>query len=196
VKPTYSILGWLMFFGLLACLSGCHRVGPVVAAVPPHKGRPLQWTRNHQGNWGGGSCHYAAVVDCLRVAGLSNKARYFRGNYAGGIGEPGMTALLRRHKIKHHRTTKGDVALLEWASRTRRPAAIHYYSMHAITFWGFNSRGEAVLGNNNDVGHKIRVPKAKFLTNWNWYGRQYGHSGGVAIVLPYAPAPPEPRRRA
>ena len=115
-----------------------------------------------QQNYSGGSCMHAAMIDVLNWQGLYSVARRWRETYAGGCSVDTLSELADKEGLKYAYTIKGDVKFLEWASRTRRGAAIHYYSNHAVTFCGFQG-GDAILINNNSPTKLIRIPKQSFL---------------------------------
>jgi hypothetical protein len=80
----------------------------------------------------------------------------------------------------------GDPAWLDWASRTRRGAAIHWQGgIHAITFLGYDADGKAVLCDNNSPEREQRMPREQFLNEWR-------RAGGAAITALGTPGPPRP----
>ncbi len=137
-----------------------------------------------QGNYGGGSCNHAAMITVLRYHRMHGQADRWRSTRWGGVAVEGLARLAERDRLRFAYTLDGDAAFLAWCSRTRRPAAIHYYSNHAVTFCGY-VKGKAVLIDNNNTRRLIRVPKAKFIRNWKYYG-------GRAIAVLYTPPFPKP----
>jgi hypothetical protein len=141
-------------------------------------------------NYGGGSCMHAAWCDVLKWQNQERMANWWGEHYAGaaGVGPcrngADMTELAERNGLRFAYTDSGDVKFLDWCSRTRRGAAIHWRDAHAITFCGFLG-GDAVLLDNNDPKRLQRMPRNKFLSEWR-------HSGGRAITVVYSPAPPRP----
>lgn len=137
-----------------------------------------------QGNYGGGSCNHAAMITILRYHGLYKWADRWRRSRWGGIGAAGLADLAESDGLRFAYTLNGDAKFLDWCSRTRRPAAIHYYDNHAITFCGYVN-GNAILIDNNETERLIRVRKAAFVQNWRGYG-------GKAIAVLYEPPIPKP----
>lgn len=141
-------------------------------------------------NYAGGSCMYASLCTALRWVGLYDVADQIRSHYQGGQSVDGLTTICDHHGLRFAATVDGDEELLEWCSRTRRAAAIHYYPMHAVTFVGYRGASDgqqyAVLIDNNDTGQEIPVPKDQFIREWNGYG-------GRALVPLYSPPPNKPR---
>ena len=157
--------------------------GPEQPSVPPMD-LPVSL---RQQNYSGGSCMHAAMIDVLNWQGLYSLAVRWRKSYAGGCSVDTLAQLADKEGLKYAYTIKGDVKFLEWASRTRRGAAIHYYSNHAVTFCGFQG-GDAILINNNSPTKLIRIPKQSFLIQWRGYG-------GRALTVVYRVPPPRPWRR-
>ena len=137
-----------------------------------------------QANYAGGSCNHASLITVLRWQGLEDPARKWRQNYAGGADVTDLADIADGLGLRFAYTNGGDAGFLEWCSRTRRGAAIHYYPGHAVTFLGYVG-AQAVLVNNNDTTHLIHVPKTEFIAAWKGYG-------GKAITVVYSPAPPRP----
>lgn len=131
-----------------------------------------------------GSCCHAAIQDVLKWHGFYELARWWRQNYYGAFGVSSGARVMDRLGLQYVCTTNGDERLLEWCSRNRHGAAIHYYRRHAITFRGY-ADGYAILCDNNRTHQLIRVPKATFIQRWKGYG-------GCAITVVYSPAPPIP----
>ena len=135
-------------------------------------------------NYAGGSCMHAAIQDVLKWHGLNEAADWWRDNLSGGYSVSDGARQLEEMGFQFAYTTDGDEELLEWCSRNRHGAAIHYYTMHAITFRGY-ADGYAYLTDNNRTQADIKVPKAEFVRNWKSYG-------GAALTVVYSPAPPVP----
>lgn len=136
-------------------------------------------------NYAGGSCSHAALISVLRWQGLDAIADQWRKTYAGAAGVTDLARHAETLKLRYAYTTRGDEAFLQWASDTRRGAAIHYFPNHAITFCGYDASGQAVLLDNNRVQSYIRVPKGEFVRAWKSYG-------GCALTVVYQPPPPKP----
>lgn len=144
-------------------------------------------------NYGGGSCAHAGMQNCLNWAGLERIARDWRSKYGGGAGVRDIVPIAQRYGLRMIYTTAGEFELLQFADRYRLPAMIFYYSRHAINFVRIdNHTGKVVVMDNNGSRPEHEIDRKKFFANWNNYGRSYGHSGGVAFVLLYPPAPPDP----
>jgi hypothetical protein len=135
-------------------------------------------------NYAGGSCMHAAIQDVLKWHGLNEAADWWRDNLSGGYSVSEGARQLEEMGFQFAYTTDGDEELLEWCSRNRHGAAIHYYTMHAITFRGY-ANGYAYLTDNNRTDAEIEVPKSEFVRNWKGYG-------GAALTVVYSPAPPVP----
>jgi hypothetical protein len=76
------------------------------------------------------------------------------------------------------------MAFIDWACRTRRGAAITYYSNHAINIVHCDAE-KVLLLDNNRTSQYISVSRADFASRWAGYG-------GDAITVVYQPAPPTP----
>lgn len=136
-------------------------------------------------NWGGGSCVHASTVHLLRWSDNPELAAVWRKSYAGGESSSGLRAKLNKQQVPYVFTDRGDAAILDYASRTRRGAVIFYYPNHSINFCGFaikDGAEHAVLLDNNRIDNWIWVPKETFLRAWRGYG-------GFALSLGYSPAP-------
>lgn len=140
---------------------------------------PLE-IRDH--NYGGGSCMYASLCTALRWQGQDAAADRIRAAYRGGQGVDGLSKICKAEGIQFAATVDGDEELLEWCSRTRRMAAIHFFPKHAVTFAGYEN-GQAVLIDNNHIKANIRIPKQVFIAQWHGYG-------GCALVPIYTPPSP------
>lgn len=138
-----------------------------------------------QKNYGGGSCLYAGLITPLEHMGEKELANRIR-KYKGGQHVDGLSRICEAEGIRFVATSDGDENLLEWCSRTRRMATIHYFPVHAVTFCGYEN-GEAVLIDNNKVRADIRIPKDRFIRDWHGYG-------GCALIPIYSPAPPPAHR--
>jgi hypothetical protein len=137
-------------------------------------------------NYSGGSCLWAAFQDVLSWQHHESEAAWVRQNYSGAAGVSAAAAVCDKLNLDYAMTTTGDVAFLEWCSRTRRGAAIHWQGgAHAITFCGFVG-DTAVLIDNNNPAHEQRIPRQQFLSEW------LGSDGGCALTLVSTPAPPRP----
>lgn len=142
-------------------------------------------TAFRQSNYAGGSCMYAALISVLRWQERYADADKMRQSYSGAEGVDGMVGVCSAMRLRFAYTAQGDTAFLDWCSRTRRGAAIHYWPNHAVTFCGYDADGKAVLLDNNAVGRYTRIPRAQFLMAWRGYG-------GRALTVVYTPWPPHP----
>ena len=136
-------------------------------------------------NYAGGSCNHSAMIQVLKWQGLNDVAAWWRKTYSGGESAEGLARKAGAKGLRFAATFSGDASFLEWCSRTRRGAAIHYFPNHAITFLGYDGQDNAVLLDNNCTGVYIRIPKATFIARWRGYG-------GRAITVVYTPPPPRP----
>lgn len=140
-------------------------------------------------NYAGGSCMYAAFCDVLRWQGLFDVADEVRREHRGGQVITGLARICDARGLRFAYTADGDEAFLDWCSRTRRGAVIHWRvhscSDHAITFCGYDDAGNAVLIDNNATKRDKRMPKAAFLIEW-------ARNGGKALTVVYDPYPPRP----
>jgi hypothetical protein len=139
-------------------------------------------------NYAGGSCNHASIQTVLHYLGLHDVAADWRRRYSSGIGAQGLARICKTYGLTYAATFDGDEAFLAWCSRTGRPAAIHYYEMHAITFSGYTVSGKAILIDNNRPTKRIEVPKAEFVARWKGYG------GCAITVLGGKRPPPRPWR--
>jgi hypothetical protein len=141
-------------------------------------------------NWGGGSCTYAAFCDVLRWQGHEREAAYVRTHFAGAAGVAEIVAVADRLQLDFAYTASGEVAFLDWVSKTRRAAVIFWRGQdgaaaaHAITFCGF-AGDQAIVVDNNSPNKQRKMPRAAFLAEWQ-------RNGGVAITLVGRPPPPRP----
>jgi len=137
-------------------------------------------------NYGGGSCMWASFCTTLRIEGQNAAADWVRHNYSGAAGIEDCARVADGLGLDYAYTNQGDTDFLEWCSRTRRPAAIHWAGgSHAVTFCGYNALGEAVLIDNNHTERYERISKAAFLAEWR-------NSGGRAITCVYWSPPRRP----
>jgi len=134
-------------------------------------------------NYAGGSCAHAGIIDVLKWHGFDAEAAYWRSNHRGAFSVSSGASYMNRKGFRYAYTTKGDADFLEWCSRNRHGAMIHYYSGHAITFRGYEN-GHAILQDNNRPDKRIRVKKSDFVRRWKGYG-------GNALTIVYSPAPPK-----
>ncbi len=183
----------LAFGGLLLC--GTPEL--VEALDPPIYYRPppapmvaadLPVSLRHS-NYAGGSCMYAASATALENSGHHAQAMWLVNNHSGAAGIEDIERAWKRAKVKYRSTVSGDVSVLDFASRTRRHAAIYYKPGHAITFIGWAKRDGkewAVLIDNNYTRKHEFVRRNVFLNNWR---TRYG---GGAIVPLYSPVPSRP----
>ncbi len=137
-----------------------------------------------QANYSGGSCNHASIQTVLRYLGYHDLAADWRKRHGGGASALDLAAICKRYGVEYAATFNGDVEFLAWCSRTGRPAAIHYYSNHAVTFAGYTLNGHAVLIDNNRPETRIEIPKAEFVRNWKGYG-------GKAITILGGKRPPQ-----
>jgi len=137
-----------------------------------------------QPNYRGGSCNHASMISVLRWQGRHKTADWWRQHYAGGASVHRLAGICNKIGIDYVMTYEGDEKVLEWASETRRGAAIHYFSNHAVTFAGYTGPN-AILIDNNHPKDLIRIPKATFIRRWHYYG-------GCALVPVFSPSPPRP----
>jgi hypothetical protein len=185
---------------LLACLAGCDtpvEIGPdgpdprIQPDCPdsqcPYLDQPGADVppEYRSGNYGG-SCNHASIQTVLRYLGYHDLAAEWRRNYGGGASAQDLARICDRYGLQYAATFNGDEAFLAWCSRTGRPAAIHYYQRHAVTFAGYTLTGKAILIDNNWPSKRIEVPKADFVQRWKEYG------GCAITVLGGKRPPPRP----
>ncbi|HUU23463.1 MAG TPA: hypothetical protein VM389_13105 [Phycisphaerae bacterium] len=163
-----------------AALQPCDEQANPYRADPPVD-IPRQWRID---NYGGGSCNHAAFAQVLVWQKQPDLAKWWTATYSGGEDAEGLGQKADKKGLRFAATYDGDVEFLEWCSRTRRGAAIHYYDNHAITFCGF-AGDVAIVLNNNNTSNYTRIPKAEFIARWRGYG-------GKAITVVYDPPPPRP----
>ena len=180
-RGTDALIVVVCFF--IVCLVSCLAQGGEerLLDLPPE-------LRTH--NYARGSCCHAALIDLLRWHGDHEAAEKWKEKYSGaqavaGGRNGGLAEKLEAAGFRYAYTTNGDEKFLEWCSRNRHGAVIHYYVGHAVTFRGY-ADGFAILQNNNNPDRVIRVKKADFIKRWKGYG-------GCALTLVYNPYPPAPR---
>lgn len=123
-----------------------------------------------QANYGP-SCNHASFISVLRYFGRDEIADRWRREHYGSAGVQDLARIADSYHLDYAMTAgKQNVEFLEWCSRTRRPAAIHYYPVHAVTFVGFSEDGDALLIDNRWSDFYVREPKATFIRNWIAYG--------------------------
>ena len=139
-------------------------------------------------NYAGGSCMYASAATCLENSGHHAQAQWLVNNHWGAAGIEDIERAWDRAKVKYRSTVSGDVSVLDFASRTRRHAAIYYKPGHAICFFGWTTRNGktwAILNDNNNHKRLEYVRRDLFLRKWHGFG-------GAAIVPLYTPVPSKP----
>jgi hypothetical protein len=159
------------------------------AAIPPEcpwkRVPPMDLPREFRcANYAGGSCMHASLISVLRWQGLDSIADYWRHNYYGGAAVTDLARIGERLGLDYAFTMQGDVSFLEWASRTRRGAAIHYKPNHACTFCGFVG-DQAVVLDNNSPRRLEYIDRDQFIRSWKYYG-------GMALTPVYRPPPARP----
>jgi hypothetical protein len=161
--------------------------GPDVSACPFKAAAPVEIPLPYRAhNYAGGSCMWASLETVLRSQGQKAIADWCRQNHSGAAGVWDCCRVADSIGLPYAATKNGDAEFLEWCSRTRRAAAIHWSNgAHAVTFCGYNMLGEAVLVDNNRVEQYERIPKAAFLAQWR-------ASGGLAFTTVYWSPPPRP----
>jgi len=207
----WEVCFWFAVIAIMALCLGCEGVTigdpddcdtcdgatstptPYVHGTCPYPaGPPMDLPRElRQSNYAGGSCMHASLISVLRWQGKHETAAWWRANYGGAAGVWDLARICRGRDFRFAWTTSGDAAFLQWCSDTRRGAAIHYFTGHAVTFCGYKKdaagREVAVLLDNNRTGVYVRVPKAQFISPWRVYG-------GNALTVVYSPTPPKPWR--
>lgn len=146
-----------------------------------------------QGNWldgrRQGSCMHAALVSMLRWQRLDDVADQWRQSHAGPECVDDLLGRCQAAGLTAVYTIDGNEAFLDWCSRTRRGAVIHWYVSqygdHAVLFCGYDAAGRAVINDNNRPKQLKRIERARFLSAWH-------RSGGRALTTVYAPPPPRP----
>jgi hypothetical protein len=135
-------------------------------------------------NYGGGSCLHAAWEDALLWQHQERVASHWRHNHGGPARVEDIARLADLLGLDYAYTDSGNVAFLEWCSRTRRGAAIHWIrGTHAILFCGFEGDQAILIGTNDPA--ITRMPRESFLKEWV-------AAGGCAITPLYSPTPPHP----
>jgi hypothetical protein len=139
-----------------------------------------------EANYGSGSCMWASFETVLRSQGQIAIAAWCRENCGGAAGVQDCARVADAAGLRYAICTNADEQFLQWCSRTRRAAAIHWSDgEHAVTFCGYNLAGEAMLIDNNHTERYERIPKAAFLAQWR-------ASGGYAFTVLYWSPPPRP----
>lgn len=137
-------------------------------------------------NWQG-SCVHASAITMLRWHGQYKAAAWWRRNGFGpAYTVATVSRMCRELELEYLCEKNGSSAFLEWVSRTRRAAVLHYQKGHTTTFVGFRG-GQAIIIDNRWPATEVRIPKQQFLRSWRYYG-------GNAITLVAAPPPPKPWR--
>lgn len=136
-------------------------------------------------NYKGGSCVHASMITLLNYHGLDAWADWWHQRYAYAESGQGLIRKADAAGLKFAYEDRGDVAFLDWCSRTRRGAVILFFSRHSVNFVRFDG-GDAVLLDNNRTGRYIRIPRDEFVRRWRGYG-------GFALTLAYPTAAPQPR---
>lgn len=144
-----------------------------------------------EANYAGGSCLHAALITVMNRMGLYDAAKYWRQSHSGAAGvRPGspsidVVEMANTLGLQFAYTAEGNEDFLEWCSRTRRGAAIHYFPVHAVFFERYEGDA-ALLIDNNRTSADIRIPKQEFVRRWKQ------EFGGRAITLVYPPMPAPP----
>lgn len=136
-------------------------------------------------NRNGGSCYWVSLESVAQWQARPDIAAHIRQRYKGGASTSDLTGMAQREDYNFAYCTDGDIRFLEWCCRTRRGAAITFFSNHAITIVGL-TESEAWLLDNNRVGSYIRIPRGEFERRWKGYG------GDAVTLLVGAPANPLP----
>jgi len=136
-------------------------------------------------NRNGGSCYWVSLESVAQWQHRPDIAAHIRSTYRGGASTGDLTGMAKREDYHYAYCTDGDIRFLEWACRTRRGAAITFFSNHAITIVDLTD-AEAWLCDNNRVGQYIRVPRTEFERRWRGYG------GDAVTLLVGPPANPLP----
>ncbi len=186
------LLGFLVLF---LCMSfGCkpstqYALLPATSAEIPGANLPVAL---RQTNWLGsareGSCVHASSIYVLRWNGQYELAEKWRKIYGNGETGSGIMRKLTDEKVPFYATARGDVRVLEYATKTRRAAIIWFFDSHCVTFCGFakDSDGKeyAYICDNNRVQQFIKIEKQSFIRRWQ---TQYD---GFACCFLGVPLPP------
>ena len=82
-------------------------------------------------------------------------------------------------------TANGDARVLDRCIQERRGAVIFYYPNHSIMLVHIDAE-QAIVLDNNRINEFIRIPRERFIREWQGYG-------GVAVVpVIGSPRPPQP----
>lgn len=182
--------GKLLFLALF-CLAGCE---PIMESAGSAEQPPAKIPKElRQQNWpnaqGSGSCVIASTCSAVNWAGQYELSKWLRSNYAGGQTARSIQQKLTDAKVPFIATENTDIGVLEYATRTRRPAIVWFFPSHCVTFCGFgidySGRKVAWLLDNNRTSDFIPIPLDQFLRDWHDYG-------GFALVPMFSPAPPLP----
>lgn len=194
-KPLFALLS----LAFLAVLPGCDDFDEQPPACPdgrcpfepqqtqqPGKLSPYPVVdlppQLRQGNWGGGSCYHASLCNVARAQGQFELAQWWHDNYRGGEYTDRLVKRINDAGLRFAWTDKGDMAFLEWCTRTNRWAAIPYFPGHAINFVTMDEK-TVWLFDNNHTSEYLELPRAEFENNWK---HRYG---GDAVTLVYSPLP-------
>ena len=145
IADILHLLAVAVLLGLLLFLVGCDgKLEIVPTVVPadlippcpqqdpnkpsPYKvAAPVDLPREfRQSNYAGGSCMHAALIPLLRWQDRPTDADWWRRNEYGAAGVWDLARIAERRGLKYAYTTDGNANFLDWCSRTRRGAAIHY----------------------------------------------------------------------
>ena len=184
-------LVWICLLGLLfvGCSKPQYALYPSPVMERPGANLPLDLRET---NWLGkkrqGSCVHASTVYTLRWLGEYELADFWRKTYGDGETGSGIMAKLSKSKIPLYATARGDPAVLEYATQTRRAAIIWFFPSHCVTFCGFakdeNGVECAYICDNNRVQQFIKIEKQSFIKRWQ---TQYD---GFACCFLGVPLPP------
>ncbi len=140
-----------------------------------------------QSNWGNpGRCMYASTISLLRWQGRNDLADRLLRDLGGNTWPTSLAEKLQREGIRFGYTTKGDIAFLEWAVRTRRGCGIVVSDgNHMVGLVSLDAERAGLL-DNNDISRIRWVPRDQLIVEWR-------RSGGGAISPIYTPAAPLPQ---
>lgn len=188
----------LILFGFLALMFlmsfGCapstqYALLPAPSAEIPGANLPLSLRQtNWRGKLGQGSCVHASSMYVMRWNGQYELADWWRKTYGDGETGSGIMRKLTAAKVPFYATAKGDPAVLEYATKTRRAAIIWFFDSHCVTFCGFakdaDGKEYAYICDNNRVNQFIKIEKQSFIRRWQ---TQYD---GFACCFLGVPLPP------
>jgi len=186
------LLGFLalMFLVSFGCApSTQYALLPAPAAEVPGANLPSMLRQaNWRGKLGQGSCVHASSIYVMRWHGQYDLADRWRKTYGDGETGSGIMRKLTAANVPFYATAKGDPAVLEYASKTRRAAIIWFFDSHCVTFCGFakDSDGKeyAYICDNNRTAQFIKIEKQIFIRRWQ---TQYD---GFACCFLGVPLPP------